>query len=130
MTLVLLTIATLLLGMWAWSRFRPDPVGLADRAVSTGQFAPVFTALHRVSVSNQPTEYHRVIKRLWDGYHREEAVEVAKDFARHHREAPTAQFWLREFLEKEPEIAREHLDEAFMAAFHDRAIAAKCGKFG
>lgn len=130
MTPVLLAIAVAVFVLWAWSHVRKDPVALADRAVSTGQFAPVLTALHRVAVGAQPTEYHRVMKRLWDGYHREEAVDVAKDFARHHRDAPTAQYWLRQYMEKEPEIAKAHFDEGFLAEAYNPAVAAKCGTYG
>jgi hypothetical protein len=71
-----------------------------------------------------------VLKRLWDGYHREEAVPLAKDFATRHRDAPTAQYWLRKYLEDEPEIAKAHLDEAFLGRFFDPAVAAKCGSYG
>lgn len=118
------------LALWAWSRFRPDPAVLADRAARSGDVAPVLVALHRLSPSAQPTEYHRVIKRLWDGYHRETAVVLTRDFAQHHKEAPTAQYWLKQFLQNEPEIAKEHLDAAFLEAFFVASVAAKCGSYG
>lgn len=123
-------VAAAVLAWWAWTWLRPDPVKLADRAVRTGRLDPVLAALHRVRPAGQATEYHRVLRRLWDGYHREEAVHVAKDLARLHREAPVAQYWLRQFLEHEPDIAKEHLDDAFLQVSYDPAVAAKCGSFG
>lgn len=125
-----LPIAAVVVVLWVWSRLRPSPMALAGRAVSTGDLAPLLASLERVSAGAQPTEYNRVIRRLWNGYHREEAVHLAKALARQHRSAPVAQFWLRQFLQSEPEIAREHLDEGFLAAFYDPAIAAKCGSYG
>ncbi len=125
-----LPVAALLVALWTWFRLHPDPVVLSRRAVKTGEFGPLLTALDRIRPAAQPTEYHRVIRNMWYGYHREEAVRVAKEFARHHREAPVAQYWLRQFLEKEPKIAHEHLDERFLAEFHDPCVAAKCGNCG
>lgn len=127
---VLVAIVAVALALWAWSRFHVDTVVLADRAVRSGELQPLRTALQRTSSSGQPTEYHRVIRRLWDSYHRDTAVHLAKDLARHHREAPVAQFWLKQFIQNEPEITTEHLDDEFLAAFFDPAVAARCGKFG
>lgn len=123
-------VAVAVLAVWAWSAWRPDPVGLADRAVRTGDFAPVLGALHRVGAAAQPTEYHRVIKRLWNGYHREEAAVVARDYAARHKEAPTAQYWLQQLLQNEPEIAAKTLDEAFLQSFYVPSVAARCGSGG
>lgn len=131
MSVWLVIPAAVALALWAWSMFRKaDPIALADRAGETGQVGPLLAALRRISPPSQPTEYHRVLKRLWDGYHREEAVHLAKDLAQRHREAPVAQYWLRQFLQNEPDIATEHLDAEFLAEFHDPAVAAKCGSYG
>lgn len=116
--------------LWTWSRLHPDPLTLSRRALKTGDLAPLLHALKELPPASQPTEYNRVIRRLWYGYHREEAVHLAKDLARQHRKAPVAQYWLRQYLETEPKIAKEHLDEAFLAEFHDPCAAAKCGKCG
>lgn len=122
--------AAVALALWAWSRTRVDTLALADRAARSGELEPLRVAIQRTAPSGQPTEYHRVIRRLWDGYHRDVAVHLAKDLARAHREAPVAQFWLRQFLQNEPEIAEENLDEDFLAAYFDPAVAAKCGSYG
>lgn len=116
----------LVLAAWAWSRLRVDVLALADTAARTGDASPVLHALRK----SDATEYHRVMRRLWDGYHREVAVAVAMDLARRHQEAPVSQFWLKQYIQNEPEIASAHLDDAFMAAFFDPAVAAKCGSFG
>ena len=118
------------LAMWGWSRAKVDTLALADRAARSGELAPLTAALQRVAPASRPTEYHRVIRRLWDGYHRQVAVHVAKDFARAHRDAPVAQYWLRQFMETEPDIAKENFDEVFLASCFDPAVAAKCGSYG
>jgi hypothetical protein len=125
-----LSIAVGLLGLWAWSRYRPDPLQVAFEGVRRGDMRPAVNALHRLPAASRPTAYHRVIGRLWDGYHRAEAVHLAKDFALSHPDAPTAHFWLQKFLQLEPEIAGEHLDEAFLGAHFDPAVAACCGSYG
>ena len=116
----------LVLAAWAWSRLRPDVLTLADGAVRTGDTTKVLAALRK----SDATEYHRVIRRLWDGYHREVGVGVAMELARRHPDAAVAQYWLKRYLESEPEIAKANLDDAFMDAHFDPAVAAKCGSFG
>lgn len=129
MTLALIT--AVLLVVVGWTAFRPvSPLVLADRAGAGGAIDPLLAALRRGPAASQPTEYHRVIKRLWEGYHRDVAVRLAIAFARAHRDAPVAQYWLRRFLEDEPEIAAEHLDPTFLAEFYDPAVAARCGSYG
>lgn len=115
-----------LVAVWAWSRLRPDPIALADRAADTGDLAPLLHALHRAG----PTDYHRVLKRLWNGYHRDVAAQVARDYAQRHADAPTAQYWLRQVLENEPAVAAKHLDEPFLEAFYVPSVAQTCGSYG
>ncbi len=125
-----LAVAAAIALLWAWSALRPNPMGLLGRALATGDLEPVRASLERVSVGAQPTEYNRVIHRLWDGYHREEAVSLAKDFARRHRGAPVAQYWLHRFIQHEPVIAHAHLDDEFLAAYYDPNVASQCGSGG
>ena len=125
-----IAVAAAVVAWMAWAWLRPDPIRLADRAVTTGNLAPLLAALGRVRPAAQPTEYHRVLRRLWDGYHRDEAAEVAKAFAQAHKEAPVAQYWIDRILKGEPEIARAHLDDAFLGACFDPAVARKCGSYG
>lgn len=119
-------VGALVLLAFAWSRWRPDPLVLADRAAKSGDVTLVLRALDPLP----PTDWHRVIKRLWDGYHRDTAVHVAKAYARRHRDAPTAHFWLSQFQSLEPEIAAAQLDKDFLGAFYDPGVAACCGSFG
>lgn len=114
----------------AWSRMHVSVLARCDTAARSGDAAPLLAALHSSRTPDKVTEYHQVIRRLWDGYHREVAVLVARDFAQAHREAPVAQFWLRRFLQEEPEIAATSLDEAFLAEVFNPGVAAKCGSYG
>jgi hypothetical protein len=129
MSIALLVAAAGILGWIAW-RERQDPGRLADRAVRTGDLGPLLAALRAAPEADRPTTYHRVVRRLWDGYHRAEAARVARDLAERHADAPVAQFWLKTIQETEPEIAKEHLDEGFLARCFDPAVAAKCGSYG
>ena len=130
MNIVLALVVAGIFALWALSRTRQDPLALAEQAVRTGEMSPVLAALRRLPAGSRPTEYHRVIRRLWDGYHREEAVHLAKVFAREHRDAAVAHFWLRQFQQLEPEIAAKHLDPEYLAAYFDPAVAACCGSYG
>lgn len=125
-----LPVLAVVAAMAVWTLLHPDPVRLSRRALRTGEYGPLYAALQRVPVASQPTQYHRVIRSMWYGYHREEAVEIAKDLARRHRKAPVAQYWLKQFMESEPKIAKEHFDDGFLAEFHDPCVAAKCGSCG
>lgn len=125
-----LALGALAVVLFAWWRTRVDLIALADRAARSGDASAVLAALRTAPTADRVTDYHRVIRRLWSGYHREVAVAVAMDFAQQARTAPVAQFWLREFLQNEPEIAEKHLSAAFLAEFYNPTVAAKCGSHG
>lgn len=122
-----IAVAVVVLAGWAWSRLRPNPVALVPAAVASGDLSPLRAALAR---SAGPTDYDQVLKRLWNGYHRAEAAELAKDFASRHRGAAVSQYWLRKVMEDEPGIAAKAFDDAFLAQWYDPQVAASCGKCG
>ncbi|MFZ5475144.1 MAG: hypothetical protein ACOZNI_00085 [Myxococcota bacterium] len=125
MSVWILVVGVALVGL-VWSQLHPDPLALADRAAKTGDVEPVLKRLAGAG----PTDWHRVIKRMWDGYHREAAVLVAKAFAQRHNDAPTAHFWISQFKNLEPEIAAANLEPEFMDRFFDPKVAACCGSYG
>lgn len=121
--MIWVVVCAVVLALVAWSRFRPDPVVLAEK----GDLGPALEALGKAA---EPTEYHRVIKRLWDGYHRQEAAKVARVYLERHKDAPTAHYWIKRVLQDEPDIAAEYLDTTFLDAFYDPGVACKCGTYG
>lgn len=122
-----IAVAVAVLAWLVWSRLRPNPLSLVPAAVESGDLAPLRTALAR---SAAPTDYDQVLKRLWNGYHRVEAAEVAKDFASRHKGAAVSQYWLRKVMEDEPGIAAKAFDDSFLAQWYDPGVAASCGKCG
>jgi len=124
---VWIVIAVALLLLWMASA-RRNPLSLVPAAVRSGDLAPLRTALETTRAG--PNDYDQVLKRLWNGYHREQAAEIAKDFATRHRAAPVSQYWLRKVMEDEPAIAASVFDEAFLARWYDPGVAATCGKCG
>lgn len=125
---VVVAAVFVLLLLWSW--LSPDAVSLADRAVRTGDLGPLFANLHRVRAGARATEYHRAIKRLWYRDQREQAALVVKDLLSQDRGATIGQYWLKQLMENEPQIARKHLDAAFLDAFYDPTVAQQCGSHG
>lgn len=73
------------------------------------------------------TLWNQAIDSLWQAYQRDMAARLVVEGARR-SDAPIIQYWLRRFQEVEPELAREHFSEGFLAEHYRPDVAAKCGK--
>ncbi len=114
----------------AWSRRAPSPASLARRVMKGADTSLVVMALSELPEAQRPTAFDQAVRTLWDAYRRGLAARVVHDGAPWVAAAPITQYWIRQVLEVEPEIAKEHFPDDFLKAMYDPDRAARCGKFG
>jgi hypothetical protein len=85
-------------------------------------------------VTSQPAEsqaslWDQAIGQLWQRYEREMAAQVIM-IAASDNEAKILQYWIKQVLEIEPEIAREQFTPEFMRTSFRPEVASSCGRCG
>jgi len=76
------------------------------------------------------TLFNTATRTLWDGYERELATDLIKEVGSTIHTANIAQYWMKQALEVEPDIAQERFDPDWLGMFYNAEHAARCGKFG
>lgn len=94
-----------------------------------GDITLVVQFIERKAKGSQTTAWDQALTALWNSYHREAAAELAMEAARR-TDAPVVQYWLRQVLEVEPEIAQARFTAEFMLEHFDPEVAASCGRCG
>ena len=113
-----------------WFARRPSFSRSTKEAVATDDPRPLVTALSEISEAARPTAFDQMVRGLWEGYRRSLATRTVRDAAGWLNGATIIQYWIRQILEVEPELAAEHFDEDFLRVFYRPEVAAGCGKFG
>lgn len=126
--LVVLGVVVAVLALQAWAAL-PVERGLRA-ALASRDLAPLRQALERVRPRSRPTAYNHAIRRLWDGYERELAVQLVQSLAAAHPDSLIAQYWLKQALTAEPALAQRLLPAEFLAAHYQPEVAAACGPAG
>jgi len=122
--LIAALVAVLLIAvLWPSRRAR-----LIARARKTRDIAPLVALLDATTASQRATAYNTVVKQVWDAYDRPLAAELVRAMARVERDAFITQYWIRQILEVEPELAEQSFDEDFLHSYYQPAIAAQCDK--
>lgn len=119
-------IGVLALQQW----LRPSVSRETARAMSTKELGRVVELIDGRPHETQATAYNTAVRSMWDAYERELATRLIREMAHHIPKASIAQYWIKQALEVEPEIAQETLDEDFLREFYSPEVAARCGKFG
>lgn len=115
---------------WLLLARRPSVTREVSRAVSTRDIAPLVTLLSAKPEDTRPTAFNAAVKGLWDRYERGLAARLMRDMASLVAGASIAQYWLKQAIEVEPDIARETFSDEFLSEFYNPEVAARCGKFG
>lgn len=100
-----------------------------DYAHRSGEIAPLTDALSRVPEASRPTQWDFVIGSLWRAYRREQAAALVV-VATAHTDADIVQYWIRQVLEVEPEIAQSTFTPEFLQEHFRPEVALRCGKKG
>lgn len=93
----------------------------------TGEVKAVVAAVLATPEGKQPTMWDQAIGTLWRQYDRDEAMVVMMEAARR-SDAPVIQFWLKNAMEVEPELANAHFTEEFLTKYFRADVAARCGR--
>lgn len=127
-TFVILAFAVAAFLLWRLSS--PPLRSALERARAERTIAPVVEAIERLRAGARTSYYNYAIRRLWDAYDRGLAVELVKELARRHPESLIAQYWLRQALLVEPELAGRLLTPEFLERHYQPEVAARCGPVG
>jgi hypothetical protein len=103
--------------------------GALQRAKRQGELDGLIQAIERAPKIEQATLWDQAIGRLWQSYERQTAARLARE-AVQRSDAQILQYWLKQIMEVEPEIAAEVFDQAFLLAFFQPEVAKSCGRCG
>jgi hypothetical protein len=108
----------------------PSMSGAIEAARQQQKVTPIVEQVSKLRPAAQPTAYNHAIRRLWDSYERELAIDLIKVLAEKHHQALIAQYWLKQVLQVEPEMARRSLSREFLQNHFQPEVAAQCGPVG
>jgi|TARA_B100001964_G_C14089461_1_gene534134 hypothetical protein len=126
LTLILVTI---FVGLLALSMRTPIDREVR-RAIKEESAATLIRAILDRPELQQPNLFHRAINILWSAHHRELALDLIEELAKHHQDENIAQYWLGQSLSVEPRLTRSRLSEGFIEAYFRPEVAARCGPAG
>lgn len=103
--------------------------GALKEVRKTGEVSAVVAAVEAAPEKKHPNMWDQAIGTLWQEYRREEAMELMMEAAER-SDAPVIQFWLKNAMEVEPELAEEVFSEEFLTEKFRPNVAAQCGRVG
>lgn len=98
-----------------------------DTARETGEVAGIVAVIDAAAPKKQPNMWDQTIGALWQEYHRPAALALMVAAARR-SDAPVIQFWLKNAMEVEPELAQEIFSEEFLETYFRADVASRCGR--
>ena len=110
--------------------FMPSLDKVVGQAAKQNDTGPILEAISKISSGAQPSAYNRAIRRLWDGYQRPLATELVVELAKNHGDSNIAQYWIRQVMTVEPQMAKEKFSREFIREHYQPEVAAKCGQVG
>jgi hypothetical protein len=127
-TLVIVLLAAA--GFLLWRLTSPPLRTALARARRERSVAPLVDAVEAVRPAARTSNYNHAIRQLWDDYDRALAIELVRELARRHGDSLIAQYWLRQALQVEPELASRLLTQEFLDRHYVPEVAARCGPVG
>ncbi|RAL25311.1 hypothetical protein DL240_03620 [Lujinxingia litoralis] len=125
--MIVMAIAAVAVVLWQFGAGRlTKPL---EQAMRTGEIAGVLAAVESASPKEQPTLWDHAIGELWKSYHRETAISLIREAATR-SDADIVQYWVRQAMEVEPEIASQVFSPEFLEAYFKPDVAARCGRKG
>ncbi len=122
-----LVVALLVVVAWFLLAKRgPSPVVLAREAARSHDLTALLQAAAALPPAGRSAFFHGAITYLWTNWQRPLAASLAREYARQCPDEKLCQYWLRQVLEIEPEVAREAFDEPFLAGFYRPEVAKSC----
>ena len=110
--------------------FMPSLDKVVGQAAKQNDTGPISEAIAKMNAGARPSAYNRAIRRLWDGYQRPLATELVVELAKNHGDSNIAQYWIRQVMTVEPQMAKEKFSQEFIREHYQPEVAAKCGQVG
>ncbi len=98
-----------------------------NKARQTGEVAGVVAVVEAAPEKKHPNMWDQAIGTLWQEYHREAALALMVAAARR-SDAPVIQFWLKNAMEVEPELADQQFSDDFLEDYFRSDVASRCGR--
>jgi predicted nucleic acid-binding Zn ribbon protein len=103
-----------------------SPVSLARAAADSQDLSALLQAASALAPARRSAFFHAAIQFLWANWQRPLAASLAREYARQCPDERLCQYWLRQVLEIEPEVARQVFDEPFLAGSYRPEVAKSC----
>ncbi len=103
--------------------------GLMRDAKRTGDLSPLAAMLAAAPEKTQADKIDQTCIKLWNSYEREATARLLVEIAPQ-SDAPIVQYWIKQVLEIEPEIAAQVFTVGFMEEQFRPDVASKCGRCG
>jgi len=110
--------------------FMPSLDKVVGQSAKQNDTRPILEAISKMSAGARPSAYNRAIRRLWDGYQRPLAAELVVELAKNHGDSNIAQYWIKQVMTVEPQMAQEKFSREFIKDHYQPEVAAKCGQVG
>jgi len=125
-TLIYIFIGLALVVLVAMMFIRPPKHEAAvKKAIKTKDISQIVEFLLEVKGNARQNAFEVAMRKLWDLYERELAIDILKKMVPHLDDAPVMHTWLRNVLEIEPELARKKFDKVWVKATFKEHLAAK-----
>ncbi len=124
-----IVVGTVMVGFVAATGFKQKGGSFSKNmnAAMKGEVTPLVNFIAALPPEEQATRWDQAINNLWQAYERETAAKLVVE-AVQKSEADILQYWLRQIMEVEPEIAQEIFTQDFLLAFFNPDTAKRCGK--
>lgn len=96
---------------------------------ANGSIAAIVDAVLKEAKPRQATLWDQAIGTLWREYRRDEAFQLMIAAAER-SDAPIVQYWLKNAMDVEPELATRYFTEEFLTHYFQPRVAASCGRCG
>ncbi|MDX9722124.1 MAG: hypothetical protein RBU37_15390 [Myxococcota bacterium] len=103
----------------------PKHEAALKKAIATHNIDALYGLLLEVQGGARQNAFEIAMRKMWDAYERELAIDLLKKMVPHLNDAPVMHTWLRNVIEIEPELARKKFDKAWLKATFKAHLAAK-----
>ncbi len=129
-TWIWITLGTVVVGLVAGTSLRPKGLSHAIKtARRTGDLSAIVGHIEHLPEAARPTTWDNAIGQLWRAYERETAARLVIE-AGLRSDAEIVQYWIRQVMEVEPEIAMAVFTPEFLNSCFNPSVASSMGRCG
>lgn len=99
-------------------------------AIAARDVAGLVAVINGRPAAAQPTALNQIVRRLWEAYERPLAARLVREMALGLGSASITQYWIKQVIEVEPQVADEVFDPDFLADHYRPDVARTCGAVG